>query len=52
MCNLSLPQAIIPICAKMSTIIPVPKKGKVTELNDYRPLALIIKCFKRLVKDR
>ncbi|XP_038859149.1 E3 SUMO-protein ligase PIAS4-A-like [Salvelinus namaycush] len=45
-------KAIIPICFKMSTIIPVPKKGKVTELNDYRPLALIIKCFKGLVKDR
>ena len=38
----------------MSTIIHVPKKGKVTELNDYRPVALsfvIMKCFKRLVKD-
>ena len=38
----------------MSTIIPVPKKGKVTEVNDYWPLALtstIMKCFERLVKD-
>jgi hypothetical protein len=38
----------------MSTIIPVPKKAKITELNDYRPVALtsvIIKCFERLVKD-
>ena len=37
-----------------STIVPVPKKAKVTELNDYRPIALtsvIMKCFERLVKD-
>jgi hypothetical protein len=30
------------------------KKAKVTELNDYRPIALtsvIMKCFERLVKD-
>ena len=38
----------------MSTIVHVPKKAKVTELNDYRPVALtsvIMKCFERLVKD-
>ena len=38
----------------MSTIVPVPKKEKVTELNDCRPvvlLSVIIKCFERLVKD-
>ncbi|CDQ97873.1 unnamed protein product [Oncorhynchus mykiss] len=38
----------------MATIVPVPKKAKVTELNDYRPIALtsvITKCFERLVKD-
>ena len=38
----------------MSTVVPVPKKAKVTELNDYRPVALtsvIMKCFERLVKD-
>ena len=39
----------------MSTIVPVPKKAKVTEVNDYRSVALIfviiIKCFERLVKD-
>ena len=37
----------------MSTIVPVPKKAKVTELNDNRPVALIsviMKCFERLVK--
>jgi hypothetical protein len=39
----------------MSTIVPVPKKAKVTELNDYRPVALTsvtMKCFERLVKDQ
>jgi hypothetical protein len=35
--NLSLSQSAIPNCFKMSTIVPVPKKAKVTELNDYRP---------------
>ena len=38
----------------MSTIVPVPKKAKVTELNDYRSVALtsvIVKCFERLVKE-
>ena len=37
----------------MATIVPVPKKAKVTEQNDYRPNALIsviMKCFERLVK--
>ena len=46
--NLSLSQF------KMSNIVPIPKKAKVTELNDYRPVALtsvIMKCFERLVRD-
>ncbi|KAK3567676.1 hypothetical protein QTP86_020607, partial [Hemibagrus guttatus] len=35
-----------------STIIPIPKKPKITGLNDYRPVALtsvIMKSFERLV---
>ena len=51
--NLSLNLSEIPVCFKSSTIIPVPKKPKVTSLNDYRPVALtstIMKCFERLVK--
>jgi gmma-aminobutyric acid receptor subunit gamma/cGMP-dependent protein kinase 2 len=38
----------------MATIVPVPKKAKIPELNDYHPVALtsvIMKCFERLVKD-
>ena len=35
--NLSLSQSAVPTCFKMATIIPVPKKAKVTDLNDYRP---------------
>ena len=38
----------------MATVVPVPKKAKITELNDYRPGALtsvIMKCFERLVND-
>ena len=52
--NLSLSQSAVPTCYKMTTIVPVPKKAKVTELNDYRPVALtsvIMKYFERLVKD-
>jgi hypothetical protein len=46
--NLSLSQSAVTTCFKISTTIPVPKKAKVTELNDYRPVALtsvIMKCF-------
>ena len=42
----------VPKCFKESTIVPVPKKAKVTTLNDYRPVALtsvIMKVFERLV---
>jgi hypothetical protein len=50
--NLSLTESVIPTCFKQTTIIPVPKKAKVTCLNDYRPVALTsiaMKCFERLV---
>ena len=33
--NMSLSLQSIPSCFKFSTIIPVPKKPKVTSLNDY-----------------
>ena len=52
--NLSLSQSAVPTFFKMATIVPVPKKAKITELNHYLPVALtsvIMKCFKRLVKD-
>ncbi len=42
----------VPSCFKRSTIIPVPKKPKITGLNDYRPVALTsvaMKSFERLV---
>ena len=38
--NQSLSQSAVPTCFKRATIIPVPKKAKVAELNDYRPIAL------------
>lgn len=47
--NTSLNQAVVPSYFKNATIIPVPQKS-----NDYRPVALtpiLMKCFKRLVKD-
>ena len=37
--NQSLSQSAVPTCFKMDTIVPVPKKAKVTELIDYRPVA-------------
>ena len=52
--HLSISQCAVPTCFKMSTIVHVPKKAKVTELNDYRLLALtsvIVKCFESLGKD-
>ncbi|XP_072904707.1 uncharacterized protein [Hemitrygon akajei] len=50
--NISLSSATIPMCFKVATIVPVPKKSSVSCRNDYRPVALtsiIMKCFERLV---
>ena len=50
--NLSMTESVIPTCFKQTTIIPVPKKAKVTCLSDYRPIALTsvaMKCFEWLV---
>ncbi len=50
--NRSLELCEVPSCFKRSTIIPVPKKPKITGLNDYRPVALTsvaMKSFERLV---
>jgi hypothetical protein len=33
--NKSLSKSAVPTCFKRATIVPVPKKAKVTELNDY-----------------
>ncbi len=48
----SLELCEVPSCFKCSTIIPIPKKPKITGLNDYRPVALTsvaMKSFERLV---
>ncbi|KAK0149886.1 RNA-directed DNA polymerase from mobile element jockey [Merluccius polli] len=50
--NTSLSLAEVPPCLKAANIIPVPKKTSITDLNDYRPVALtsvVMKCFERLV---
>ncbi len=50
--NRSLELCGVPSCSKCSTIIPVPKKPKITKLNDYRPVSLtsvIMKSFEKLV---
>ncbi len=48
----SLELCKVPSCFKRSTIIPIPKRPKITGLNDYRPVALtsvVMKSFERLV---
>ncbi|KAK3545121.1 hypothetical protein QTP70_001145, partial [Hemibagrus guttatus] len=50
--NRSLELCEVPTCFKRSTIIPIPKKPKITGLNDYRLVALtsvVMKLFERLV---
>ncbi len=50
--NRSLELCEVPSCFKRSTITPIPKKPKMTGLNDYRPVALtsvVMKSFERLV---
>ena len=50
--NKSLSICKVPNIFKKSTIIPVPKKATISQLNDYRPVALtsvIMKTFERLV---
>ena len=49
---MSLEQQVVPRCFKATTIVPIPKKTKVTFLNDYRPVALtpvVMKCMEKLV---
>ncbi len=50
--NRSLELCEVSSCFKRSTIIPIPKKPKITALNDYRPVALtsvVMKSFEKLV---
>ncbi len=52
--NLSLSLSVVPSCFIKSTIVPIPKKNKITCLNDWRPVALtpiFSKCFEKLVRD-
>ncbi|KAK1794450.1 hypothetical protein P4O66_011319, partial [Electrophorus voltai] len=52
--NLSLTLGIIPSSFKLSTIVPIPKKPRPSDLNDYGPVALtlvMMKCFEKLVRD-
>ncbi|TWW74205.1 putative RNA-directed DNA polymerase from transposon BS [Takifugu flavidus] len=49
--NLSLELGKVPTLWKMSCIIPVPKKNRPSELNDFRPVALsshLMKTLERL----
>ncbi len=45
---------MVPSCFKKSIIVPIPKKNKITCLNDWRPVALtpiFSKCFEKLVRE-
>ncbi len=49
--NRSLELREVPSCFKRSTIIPIPKKSKITGLNNYRPVNLtsvVMKSFEKL----
>ncbi len=46
--------SVVPSCFKKSTIVPIPKKNKITCLNNWRPVALtpiFSKCFEKLVRE-
>ena len=50
--NLSLSTCSVPKCLKSAIIVPIPKKSAVSNLNDYRPVALTstaMKCFEKLI---
>ncbi len=50
--NRSLELCEVPSCFKCFTIIPIPKKPKITGLSDYKPVALmsvVMKSFEKLV---
>lgn len=50
--NTSLQQSVVPLCLKETTIVPLPKKTKVTGLSDYWPVALTpiaMNCLEKLV---
>ncbi len=50
----NLSRSVVPLCFKKSTIVPIPKKNKITCLNDWRPVALtpiFSKCFEKLIRD-
>ncbi len=52
--NLSLSLSVVPSCLKKSTTVPIPKKNKITCLNDWRPVALtpiFSKCFEKLIRN-
>ncbi len=52
--NLSLSLSVVPSCFKKSTTVPIPKKNKITCLNDWRPVALtpiFSKCFEKLIRN-
>ncbi len=52
--NLFFSLSVVPACFKKSTIVPIPKKNKITCMNDWRPVALtpiFSKCFEKLIRE-
>lgn len=51
--NQSLSRAVVPPCLKSSTMVALPKKNSISNLNDYCPVELtpvITKCFEKLTR--
>ncbi len=51
--NLSLSLSVVPSCFEKSTIVPIPKKNKITCLNDLNDALTPIfsKCFEKFIRD-
>lgn len=47
--NISFSQAVVPVCLKMCSTVPVPRDSAVKSMNDYCLTSEIMKCFKWLV---
>ena len=53
--NLCLKTSTFPVCWKQAIVVPVPKKGDLTDAANYRPISLLSivgKIFERILNDQ